>query len=102
MKHLIGLFMLLLPALFCFAGDTILISNTNSPGVIDWLALNWKEVAMIVIAFLEFLLRVLPTEHDYSIIHFLLRLLNVLVPNRAKKKSDGNYVFTIAKVKKNE
>lgn len=67
--------------------------------------LSWGIIIMIlgvVGGILEIVLRLKPTDKDYTIINFILRVINAVVPNKAKSGIDGRdkAIFKIRKVLK--
>lgn len=60
---------------------------------------NLVAVGGIAIAVLELVLRLKPTDRDYSLITKLLQVLNLLVPNRAKTPA-GPGIFKLVNFKK--
>lgn len=61
--------------------------------IIDYLLTNWQLVAAVLVSVLEAILRLKPTQHNWSILSNTLKalrwLLNLVLPNK-KKVAEGN------------
>lgn len=49
----------------------------------EWLQANWVVIAMLVVAVLELVLRIIPTGKNWSIIDNVKRVIEALIPNNA-------------------
>jgi len=64
-----------------------------------FLKLHWPFILAIITAAAEFLLRIIPTKSDKSILNFIVRILDYLVKNKAvytagmTKKQRKNHRF---------
>lgn len=57
--------------------------------VLNWLfALDYEAIVFLLLAIMEFILRVFPTTRDFSIISNAVKLLNWLLPNLRRPKGD--------------
>lgn len=66
--------------------------------------MTWEIVLMIlgvIGSIIVIILRLIPTGRNWDILHFILKIIDALVPNRAKSGIDGNdkAVFKIGKIK---
>lgn len=43
----------------------------------------WQLIASLVLVVIEITFRLIPTAKDYSILNFIVRILNYLVPNKS-------------------
>lgn len=67
--------------------------------------MNFEIILMVlgvIAAIIEVVLRLLPTDKDYSWLNLILRIINAIVPNKAKAGIDGNdkALFKVMKVLK--
>lgn len=49
--------------------------------------MDWMEIIMIVLIALEAILRQIPTEKDNSLVNWLLKVLDWILPNRGRNKA---------------
>ena len=80
---------------------TITFAQTTPP---EPGGLTWEVILMIIAVvggIIEIALRLLPTDWDWSLLNMILRIINAIVPNKAKSGFDGNdrAVFNIRKIK---
>lgn len=63
------------------------ITETSDGSVGGFLSANWGKLVLGLLSFYEMVARMTPTEKDNTIVTFLSRLLDVVIPN--KKKGGG-------------
>ncbi len=79
----VSLFLALLFATaLLFAQDSTGVSIPVSGGAIDWITTHLGTVISIVLGVYELAVRLIPTLGNYSLISYIVKLLNILVPNR--------------------
>ena len=89
MKMIFKLFLLVLMTIVfseAMAGDSTSISATTSSD-----EPVWQLIVSLLIVAIEIAFRLIPTAKDYSILNFLFRILNFMVPNKSvETKYDPN------------
>lgn len=55
-----------------------------SPEQMEKFHTNLPEILVATVGVLEVLTRIIPSKNDHSIIHKVIRVLNILVPNRTR------------------
>lgn len=88
MKKLSLLFTLLCATALLFAQDSTGVSIPVSGGIVDWVTAHLGTTITIILAVYEVAVRLIPTLGNYSILSYIIKLLNILVPNR--KAIDGS------------
>lgn len=80
------------------AADVYVVQNLpeQPPGeaektFLDIIKENWGSLLLGLLAFVELLVRLTPTEKDNSILNMIIKFLNVLIPNL--KKGGGTFVM---------
>ena len=86
---------ILLSVIFIFAGGTPVEPEGLSWGVI-------LLIIGVIGSIIEIILRIVPSDKDYSWLNLILRIINAIVPNKAKAGIDGNdkAIFKVMKVLK--
>lgn len=83
------------------AADSVTISSNPAEKSDIWpyVLENWQTLlAILGVLLLEIFVRLKPTDKDWSILNFIIRMINFIVPNKAKKAAEGyNYFFKITK-----
>ena len=64
-------------------------TNIGQETTSNFLLDNWGALILGLLAFLETIARLTPTEKDNSIVNFLMTLFNAIIPNF--KKGGGSY-----------
>jgi len=61
--------------------------QSDSPrvlGAAGFLGINWENISFAVLSVIEVIARIIPSAKDNSILNFITRLINYLVPNLRK------------------
>ena len=67
--------------------------------ILDFIGSNWQWIAPVLAFLWEIIFRVKPTEKDWTLINAVVRILNLIFPNKAINGSaKGKYLFTVTKV----
>ena len=53
--------------------------------MLEILKANWYVIIVAIIAFAEVIVRLTPTSKDDSIVNWIKRVIDVLVPNKTKR-----------------
>lgn len=93
-KFFLSLLLIVAVCIFAFAQTTPI-----EPGGMTWGII--LMVLGVIAGIIEIALRLLPTDRDWSLLNFILKIINAIVPNRAKSGIDGNdkAFFNIRKIK---
>jgi hypothetical protein len=81
MKKVSLLLSLLFATALLFAQDSTVVVPISG-GISDWISTHLGLVITLVLSVYEILARVIPTIKNYSIISFIVKILNQLVPNQ--------------------
>jgi hypothetical protein len=59
----------------------------------EYIIENWAVILPIVLVIIEALLRIIPTENNWSILHMILKLVDTILKNQSKEiDKDGKRV----------
>ena len=59
----------------------------------EYIIENWAVILPIVLVIIEALLRIIPTENNWSILHMILKLVDTILKNQSKEiDKDGKSV----------
>ena len=59
----------------------------------EYIIENWAVILPIVLVIIEALLRIIPTENNWSILHMILKLFDTILKNQSKEiDKDGKRV----------
>ena len=51
----------------------------------EYIIENWAVILPIVLVVIEALLRIIPTENNWSILHMILKLVDTILKNQSKE-----------------
>jgi hypothetical protein len=51
----------------------------------EYIIENWAVILPIVLVIIEALLRIIPTENNWSILHMILKLVDTILKNQSKE-----------------
>lgn len=46
---------------------------------------NWEVIALVILAIYEIVARFIPTDNNWSIVHAVVKILDIIVKNKTKK-----------------
>ena len=59
----------------------------------EYIIKNWAVILPMVLIGIEFLMRIVPTENNWSILHMILKLVDTILKNQSKEiDKDGKRV----------
>lgn len=89
MKKIFSLLVFFLSVtLIAFGQDTTAVTGTGSTG--GWISNNLTLVVTIIYGLYELVVRLVPTAKNWSILTYVMRLVQFLIPNKTDSKSSFN------------
>lgn len=89
-KTMINVSLILLIACVACVAQTEPIEPVIEPNFVDWVKSNYIVIIGGIMAILEIIARLTPTEKDNNLLRTLQSWLDIFIPNR-KKQGDGNF-----------
>ncbi len=88
MRKVSMLLSLLFATLLSFAQDSTIVVPIGG-GISTWVTEHLGTVIVAILGIYELIARLVPTIKNYSIISFIVKILNQLVPNKKEQPVSG-------------